>query len=311
MQCKYCFLELNEDNCYQSDWKRGGYICKTCRKTSYRKNITPAKSREYGRSKILVYKKEVLQEYGAQCYCCGQKIWQFLTIDHIDNSGSKHRKEIGHRGGTAIYQWLKRHSYPKDNFRLLCMNCNASIGFHGFCSHEFCIESSTCLNCNINLDEKSQYSFYAKNGISLCKSCVLIKSRTYSTAKDVTKNYRSLFQRRKEGKAKTLKIRQNLIENYGEICECCGENDYMFLTIDHIKNDGVNERKQFKNDMGKFYRTLIKSGYPKDNYRLLCYNCNCCRGSYGECYHELLKNLNVSEVTIDDFKLIIKNRYVC
>lgn len=307
MHCKYCALELNEDNCYPSDWKRGGYICKECRKKSYKKNVSNNKESLYCKNKLLSLKEKIFEEYGNKCECCGETIWQFLSVDHIDNTGAEHRKIIGKRGGKIIYQWLKNNNYPKDGFRLLCMNCNACIGFHGFCIHKINKNRELCNNCNIILTEDNQFEFHKINKTSLCKICTLEKSRKHKNIEDKVIGYKSLLQRRKENKTYTLNIRRKLIEGYGGKCECCKESEYMFLTIDHINNDGAKERKEFSNDMGKFYRKLIESNYPKDNYRLLCYNCNCCRSSYGKCYHQLINELKIDKISFKEYKKGICN----
>lgn len=87
-----------------------------------------------------------------------------------------------------------------------------------------------------------------------------------------------------------------VIAGYGGKCECCGESRPEFMTIDHKNNDGNKERKKYgrlKN--GKvylgyatyiIYRKLIHENFPRDRYRLLCYNCNCARGAFGYCPHE-------------------------
>lgn len=76
-------------------------------------------------------RKEVLNHYGNKCACCAEETKEFLTIDHINGGGGKHRKEInGH-----VYRWLKKNNFP-DGFRLLCYNCNCARGFYGVCPHE-------------------------------------------------------------------------------------------------------------------------------------------------------------------------------
>jgi len=46
-----------------------------------------------------------------------------LTIDHIDDFGGAHRREIGHReSGTFFYRWLIENKLP-DGFQVLCMSC--------------------------------------------------------------------------------------------------------------------------------------------------------------------------------------------
>lgn len=81
-------------------------------------------------------KHEVWDGYGgAKCVCCGESRREFLTIDHIDGGGNKHRKELRANGSQHIYQWLKKNNFPP-GYRVLCMNCNFAAGMYGKCPHE-------------------------------------------------------------------------------------------------------------------------------------------------------------------------------
>ncbi len=77
-------------------------------------------------------KFEIMTHYGGACICCGENHIEFLTIDHINGDGKKHRKEIGPR----LYAWLKRNNFPKDNFQILCFNCNNAKAHFGYCPHQ-------------------------------------------------------------------------------------------------------------------------------------------------------------------------------
>jgi hypothetical protein len=66
-------------------------------------------------------------------------------------------------------------------------------------------------------------------------------------------------------------------------CKCCGEKISEFLEVDHINNDGSNERKLYGSAM---YLEIIKQGFPKDKYQLLCRNCNHAKHIYGKCPHK-------------------------
>lgn len=80
-------------------------------------------------------KEEVLGHYSEghlECACCSEDKIEFLTIDHINGGGTEHRRSIGN--GRSFYRWLKNHEYP-DGFRVLCMNCNFSLGKYGYCPH--------------------------------------------------------------------------------------------------------------------------------------------------------------------------------
>ena len=76
------------------------------------------------------------------------------------------------------------------------------------------------------------------------------------------------------------------LERYGGKCACCGENTYEFLTIDHINNDGKNERKIMNNYAGRIYGYLANAEYQPKKYQILCWNCNLAKEKYGLCPHQ-------------------------
>ena len=76
-----------------------------------------------------------------------------------------------------------------------------------------------------------------------------------------------------------------VIDAYGGKCVCCGEDAYEFMTIDHKHNDGYVDRKWGRGT--NLYKFLRRLGYPKDRFQLLCWNCNCAKGKYGYCPHEV------------------------
>ena len=79
---------------------------------------------------------KVLDAYGNQCACCGETTPEFLSVDHVNNDGSAHRREL--KGfGRSIYRWLAMNGYPQDGrFQLLCHNCNMAKGLYGSCPHK-------------------------------------------------------------------------------------------------------------------------------------------------------------------------------
>lgn len=89
----------------------------------------------YNKKKNAKRRAELLEAYGGFCACCGETAGEFLTVDHISGNGRQHRREIGD-GGHALREWLRSKNYPKDNFQLLCWNCNCAKGKYGYCPHE-------------------------------------------------------------------------------------------------------------------------------------------------------------------------------
>ena len=68
-----------------------------------------------------------------QCACCGLTDYEFLTLDHINGGGNKHRQSVGGRG-QGVYRQLRDQGYP-EGYRVLCMNCNHAFGHFGYCPH--------------------------------------------------------------------------------------------------------------------------------------------------------------------------------
>ena len=79
----------------------------------------------------------IFNHYGRKCECCGETIEQFLSIDHINGGGSRHRRELG-SGGRGLYAWIIKNNFPP-LFRVLCMNCNfarSKRNNNGICPHQ-------------------------------------------------------------------------------------------------------------------------------------------------------------------------------
>lgn len=66
------------------------------------------------------------------CACCGENRYEFLAIDHMNGGGKEHRRV---NKITNLAEWLIRNNFP-DGFRVLCHNCNMSLGFYGYCPHQ-------------------------------------------------------------------------------------------------------------------------------------------------------------------------------
>ena len=156
------------------------------------------------------------------------------------------------------------------------------------------INLSYCNSCNA---EKTR-NWY-KNNLEKAK---IISKRTYNKHKEshiarATKwNKDNKLSHRNSNATWRWKLRQEIIEEYGGSCACCGEVIPEFLSIDHINNDGNVERKQNNSKGGaKFYKELKDRGFPKDNYQLLCMNCNFAKGHFGICPHQVM-NLSVAPI---------------
>lgn len=77
----------------------------------------------------------VMSHYGEQCACCAEKEKAFLTLDHIDGGGRKHRKLVSGTSPVAYWNWFIKNGFPA-GFQALCMNCNFAKGSGGACPHQ-------------------------------------------------------------------------------------------------------------------------------------------------------------------------------
>jgi len=83
-------------------------------------------------------------------------------------------------------------------------------------------------------------------------------------------------QRAKElDRVRYMRIKNKVFDLYGDECRACGERERLFLTIDHINNDGWKLRKE--NGYREFgiglYIDILRNGM-RDDLEVLCYNCN-------------------------------------
>lgn len=88
------------------------------------------------RNKInyALLKSRIIRHYGGKCACCDETDIRFLTIDHLNGGGTRHRAELG-GGGWKFYSWIQGNKFPK-LFRVLCWNCNSGTHFNGgICPH--------------------------------------------------------------------------------------------------------------------------------------------------------------------------------
>lgn len=77
--------------------------------------------------------------------------------------------------------------------------------------------------------------------------------------------------RRRQSKARSYTLRLRVLDAFGRICNCCGESEKRFLTLDHVNNNGFEERGKRKTHE-IYNRSLLPE--HREEYQLLCWNCN-------------------------------------
>lgn len=118
--------------------------CVPCRREKehrYRAKGNPAqraKVARHQRSRIAKLKVATFEAYGgASCACCGESTFEFLTLDHVNDDGAEHRRQIGSQGGWTFYKYLSDQGFPEpERYQVLCWNCNCAKQYHGTCPHQ-------------------------------------------------------------------------------------------------------------------------------------------------------------------------------
>lgn len=140
------------------------------------------------------------------------------------------------------------------------------------------LDNKFCKDCLVQLDNNNSNEYDIKAAQYVCKTCRKQRDKNrYIKRKELIREQQRIYD---------LSCKQKVIEAYGGKCACCNENTIEFLTIDHINNNGADDRRSNGNKTGgKLYRWLIKNNFPQGEYQILCFNCNCAKGFFGYCPH--------------------------
>ncbi len=101
-------------------------------------------------------------------------------------------------------------------------------------------------------------------------------------ARDAYRKNPAKFRTRQKVYREQVKL--EVLSRYGGVCRCCGEDEPVFLSMDHINGDGAKARKHTKASGASLYKWIQKNDYP-DGFQVLCYNCNLAKRTGDECPH--------------------------
>ena len=121
-----------------------------------------------------------------------------------------------------------------------------------------------------------------------CSDCLkknrVAQNRWYHEHKEIRKTQRRTYLQ---------KVKREGLVAYSQDppkCTCCGESTLAFLTLDHVNNDGAEDRKKLlgHSRAGNLISILRRNRYPnKDRYQVLCFNCNMGKSvNGGVCPHQ-------------------------
>lgn len=81
-------------------------------------------------------------------------------------------------------------------------------------------------------------------------------------------------------------LRATMITAYGSACSCCGEAEEIFLTLMRCGDDHGTDRPTSGRVSAALFRQLRDAGWPRADYRLLCWNCRHAVVTLGSCPHQ-------------------------
>lgn len=151
--------------------------------------------------------------------------------------------------------------------------------------------SKVCCTCK---EEKPLQEFYQDKSKrdgrhSKCKRCALAyRVEYYGKHKDKLKVYFRAMSPRYAVKRHDQYHEDKVaaLNAYGNVCVCCAEAEPLFLTFDHINNDGNIHRASDKG-AANICSWLRRNNYPQNIVQILCFNCNIAKHvNGGICPHE-------------------------
>ena len=157
------------------------------------------------------------------------------------------------------------------------------------------------MGINLNIKE---IEYLIEGELQLATEAQLRAQRKYrhsekgrENAKLYTRQWRKLnpLRTKEINKKARNKVRLEILNYYSDgklECACCGEKEFKFLTLDHIKGikNSPDKDHVYKGNRSRIYGSygtytwLRKNRFP-EGYQVLCYNCNCSKGVYGVCPH--------------------------
>jgi hypothetical protein len=95
---------------------------------------------------------------------------------------------------------------------------------------------------------------------------------------------------RERGRDFRADLKKEFLAAYGGRCQCpcgCAITEPAYLTLGHISGGGNRHREKVGGAGYYTYKDLRDRGWPKDEFRIECFNCNMSRNFLGKCPREM------------------------
>lgn len=132
----------------------------------------------------------------------------------------------------------------------------------------------SCIKCAVMLNDDNWPSYLKPRSNYICLTCYRAQTKARQQ-KD------PLYNKKQNDRYRMR--RSAVIQSYGDCCKQCGENQYEFLTIDHVHGGGNKHRKEVCSS--SLIDHLYNNKVNPDDYQVLCYNCNCSKNYTGKDKH--------------------------
>lgn len=156
-------------------------------------------------------------------------------------------------GTSGEKEWVRPANGATNGMCRHCLEVRDFVPGRGFC----------CIDCNRGASKLYYYN-------------------NHEAAKAMRREYGRLHPSLERKRAYWRRLREEVINHYGGVCVCCGEDEIVFLALDHVNDDGAEHRRKVGSNI---YSWIRSHGFP-EGFQVLCSNCNWAKHSVGICPHQ-------------------------
>lgn len=223
---------------------------------------------------------------------------------------SERKKQMGSGDHVSTGEWARRHGCSREHARKMAASgklpgaIRVGVQWRIPANAEVSEPVNRCVDCGIDIggarqrlrcDECSREARRSANRTYRAKNqhVAEFKERQRERAREA--HYRNHEQTKEKLRAgargRFFQDKRAALARYGNVCACCGEQDYRFLTFHHANGDGKEHRISMgiapRGSSAAFVRKLRLADYPDwPGLTVLCFNCHMAEDLWGGCPHK-------------------------